>query len=85
MFRVLRPTWLAGLLVVGISIALQLSLALDALVDIAQKGGLARGHISLLLAVLALAICGWYFPRALLYVRYWFTPPDQPHFNTARD
>lgn len=84
-FRVLRPAWLAGLFVVGISAAFHISQALDALVDIARHGGVSKAHLSLLVAVLALAICGWYFPRALLYVKYWFTPePNRPRFDRAR-
>ncbi|MFQ5349651.1 MAG: hypothetical protein ACE5EG_04310, partial [Thermoanaerobaculia bacterium] len=83
--RVLRPAWLAGLLVLGVSAALHHPQALDALVDIAQKGALAENHVSLFLAVLAVALCGWYFPRALLYVKYWFTPePDPPRAGDDR-
>ncbi len=85
---VLRPGWLASLVVVAISCAFQHEQTLDALHSIARdvgKDSTFWRHLSLLAWTLVLALCGWYFPRALLYVRYWFTPSDEEDsFQAAR-
>lgn len=82
--RTLRPTWLAGLLIIAAVIALQVPQAVDTLGEIAEQGFFSAHQLSLLIMVLAIAICGWYFPRALLYVQYWFTPPNRPLLERAR-
>ena len=81
---VLRPIWLALLLVVAITIALQVPQTVDALVDIADQNFVSGSHFSLLIALAILSGCGWYFSRALLSVRYWFTPEERHAFEKWR-
>lgn len=76
--RLLQPTWLASLIVVGICTALLIPQGRDAALYVAEAGPLAPQSLSLPVAVLILAGCGWYFPRALLYVNYWNSPPHEP-------
>ena len=81
----LKPAWLAAVIVVAISGALHHPQTIDVLVGIREDAGLLSGkHFLLLASVLTLAFCGWYFPRALLYVRYWNTPPDSPGLERWR-
>ena len=64
----IRPTWIAALITIGVAIALQNAQALDALKEIAD--GPASPRLTLFGSVLLLAFAAWYFPRALLYVKY---------------
>ncbi len=73
---VLRPTWFAALLVLLVTFALQHSQARDALGSLAEDGVFTGPGLWLPVSVLGLAVAGWYFPRALLYVRYRYTPED---------
>ena len=75
--RVLRPTWLATVMVVALSLALQHPQAVDALHAIANADFFSAENLGFLGALLILAIASWYFPRALLYVRYSYTPDEQ--------
>ncbi len=82
---VLRPAWLAGLISLGVSLALHHPQAVDVLVGVRLDGGffweqqLLRG-----IALFTLAVCGWYFSRSLLYVEYWFTPDSRDHYEVWR-
>ena len=71
-----RPVWLAALIALGTSIALQNAQALDALQEIADGSGGAG--ISLFFSVALTAFAAWYFPRALLYVVYDRVTPLPP-------
>ena len=74
--RVLRPTWFAALLVLLVTGALQNSQARDALGSLVEDGVFTGPGLWLFVSMLGLAVAGWYFPRALLYVKYWYTPED---------
>ena len=74
--NVLRPTWLATFIVLGISFAIQHQQAVDALNAIAGKGVFSGRNLGLLIPLLIFSATGWYFPRALLYVEYQITPEN---------
>lgn len=75
--NVLRPTWLAAVIVITVSIGLQHPQAVDALNTISDKDLINGRNLGFLIALLILANASWYFPRALLYVKYSFTPDAQ--------
>lgn len=79
MLAVLRPSWFAVLVVLGTSLTLQADQTLDVIEAVAADHGLVSPqHVSLVMFLLILAVSGWYFPRALLSVKYWNTPePEQ--------
>ena len=71
----LRPCWWAALLTLLASLALLHPQAVDAVGSLARDEGVPWWtQASLFAAVLACSVASWYFPRALLYVRYWNTP-----------
>lgn len=82
--QVLRPIWLLAVLVIIGAWVLQGAQAMVALVDVADAGFWSCAHFSLLAAVVILALCAWYFARALLVVRFWFTPQERPYFASWR-
>jgi hypothetical protein len=73
---VIRPTWLTTVIVLGISFAIQHQQAVDALNAIAAKGVFSGRNLGLLITLLIFSASGWYFPRALLYVKYQITPKN---------
>jgi predicted acylesterase/phospholipase RssA len=80
-----RPAWLAAVIAIGTGLALHHEQAVDVLISIAEDDGLFSGeHSLLLLSLLTLGFCGWYFPRSLLYVEYWFTPEPRERFEKWR-
>jgi hypothetical protein len=87
---VLQPSWFAALVVLGTSLTFQADQTLDVIESVAADHGLfSPQHVSLCMFLLILAISGWYFPRALLSVKYWNTPePEQDqefrHFERWR-
>ncbi len=82
---VLRPAWLAGLISLGVSLALHHPQAVDVLVGARFDGGFYwEQHLLRAIALFTLAVCGWYFSRSLLYVRYWFTPESREHYEVWR-
>ncbi len=74
--NVLRPIWFTALIIITVSIGLQHPQAVDALNTISDKNLLSGRNLGFFVALLIFAISSWYFPRALLYVKYSFTPPD---------
>jgi len=73
---VLRPTWLVTLVVLIVSVgALPYSQTRDALSNFAF---MSMKHFWLFVSIMIFSLCGWYFPRALLYVRYCGITPDDP-------
>lgn len=79
MLAVLQPSWFAALVILGTSLTFQADQTLDVIEAVAAEHGLfSPQHVSLAMFLLILAISGWYFPRALLSVKYWNTPePEQ--------
>ena len=75
--NVLRPAWLTAVIVIIVSIGLQHPQAVDALNAISDRGLVNGRSLGFLVALLFLANASWYFPRALLYVNYSFTPDAQ--------
>jgi hypothetical protein len=75
--NVLRPIWLTAVIVSIVSIGLQHPQAVDALNAISDRGLFGGRNLGFLVALLILANASWYFPRALLYVKYSFTPDAQ--------
>ena len=82
--RLLQPTWLGSLIVAAICAAVLIPQGRDATLYVAEAGPLAPQSLSLFVAVLILAGCGWYFARALLYVNYWNSPPNEPWHAVLR-
>lgn len=73
---VLRPTWVATVVTMGIAVALQNDQAVDALERAVETTPWSWQHLVLVVAILVLAGVAWYFARALLYVRYRRITPD---------
>lgn len=72
---VLQPSWFAAFIILGTSLTLQADQTLDVIESVAAEHGLfSPQHVSLGTFLAILAISGWYFPRALLSVKYWNTP-----------
>lgn len=82
--RVVWPVWFATFMVAGVSRALQTTQGRDMLSHVSSRSFFAVQHVFLIAAALTLAVSGWYFPRALLYVKYWFTPDDESRFHRWR-
>ena len=82
--NVIRPLWFPAAIVLAVSAGLQHPQAVDAANAIAEKGFFNGRNFSLLAALLLLATSSWYFPRALLYVRYRFTPEEDPGAGAPR-
>lgn len=71
----LQPSWFATLVILGTSFTFQADQTLDVIESVAaDHGAISPQHVSLMMFLLILAISGWYFPRALLSVKYWNTP-----------
>ena len=82
--NVIRPLWFPAAIVLAVSLGLQHPQAVDAANAIAEKGLFNGRNLNLLAALFLLAISSWYFPRALLYVRYSFTPDAKPGTQAPR-
>ncbi len=83
--QVLRPTWLASVIMLMVVIIFQVDQTIDVLRETMARGSLwSSQQVSIFLGVLTLALWGWYFPRALLSVRYWNTPQPSGDIETAR-
>jgi len=82
---VVRPVWLAAVISIGTALVLHHSQAVDVLVGIATDAGFfSVQHFLLLVSLLTLGFCSWYFPRSVLYVEYWFTPSTRERFEKSR-
>ena len=85
---VLHPAWFAALVILGTSLTFQAPQTLDVMDAVAiEHGALSPQHVALAMFLLILAVSGWYFPRALLSVKYWNTPEpehDREHQHFER-
>lgn len=75
---VLHPSWFAALVILGTSLTFQAPQTLDVIDAVAvEHGPISPQHVSLCMFLLILAVSGWYYPRALLSVKYWNTPKPE--------
>ncbi len=82
---VLRPAWLAGFISLGVSLALHHPQTVDVLVGARLDGGFFwEQHVLRVIALFTLAVCGWYFSRSLLYVKYWYSPESRENYEAWR-